>query len=258
MRVTELKALMRECELRGYSWLRKAELIAFLQNNLLHARPPRPNRSPQPARPNRPPPPPPPQVIAVQAQLVRFRPDRPRQPELMRRLATPQSEFKPYRLKPKRREESFLEPLAPVEPPAQNPPNPKKLKKMKKKLDELNRKIRHSRKKNNGLIHKRNSLRKVIEEMQRGNEKPIIERPFIFIGCELAYGRAYRSYRVERRPKMDLKSFFKEIRRGLMEKIKQELVNRRSARIQTNVWIRFVKDEDRINLVFNSRMMDLH
>ena len=30
---------------------------------------------------------------------------------------------------------------------------------MKKKLDELNRKIRHSRKKHAGMIHKRNSLR---------------------------------------------------------------------------------------------------
>ena len=33
MRVAELKALMRECGLRGYSRLRKAELIALLQNN---------------------------------------------------------------------------------------------------------------------------------------------------------------------------------------------------------------------------------
>ena len=29
----ELKALTRKCRLRNYSWLRKAELIAFLQNN---------------------------------------------------------------------------------------------------------------------------------------------------------------------------------------------------------------------------------
>ena len=33
MRMTKLRALARECELRGYSKLRKAELIAFLQNN---------------------------------------------------------------------------------------------------------------------------------------------------------------------------------------------------------------------------------
>ena len=33
MRVPELKALTRECGLRNYSRLRKAELIAFLQDN---------------------------------------------------------------------------------------------------------------------------------------------------------------------------------------------------------------------------------
>ena len=31
MRMHELKALMRECRLRGYSRLRKAKLIAFFQ-----------------------------------------------------------------------------------------------------------------------------------------------------------------------------------------------------------------------------------
>ena len=33
LRMPELKALARECGLRGYSRLRKADLIAFLQNN---------------------------------------------------------------------------------------------------------------------------------------------------------------------------------------------------------------------------------
>ena len=92
MKVTELKALARERGLRGYSWLRKAELIELLQNNQLRARDlrppaswrslpipaPRPIPALRPPRPNRPPPPPPP--------LVRFRPDRPRQPELLRQL----------------------------------------------------------------------------------------------------------------------------------------------------------------------------
>ena len=31
--MTKLRALAKECELRGYSKLRKAELIAFLQDN---------------------------------------------------------------------------------------------------------------------------------------------------------------------------------------------------------------------------------
>ena len=98
---------------------------------------------------------------------IRFRPDRPRQPELLRKLEERNlhppplmrhSEYrgprasapmlKSYQLKPKKGKETFIEWK---ESPSTNP---KKLKRMKKKLDELNRKIRHSRKKNNGLIHK--------------------------------------------------------------------------------------------------------
>ena len=37
---------------------------------------------------------------------------------------------------------------------------------MKKKLGKLNRKIRHSKKKHNGLIYKRNSLKKAIENFK--------------------------------------------------------------------------------------------
>ena len=65
MRVAELKALTRECGLRGYSRLRKAELTVLLQNN------PPATRTRPPTTLQRPSPPPPPQV-----QLVRFRPDR--------------------------------------------------------------------------------------------------------------------------------------------------------------------------------------
>ena len=55
LKMPELKALPRECELRGYSQLRKAELIAFLQNNEHRAR--RRQRLPQMStwEPNRPP-----------------------------------------------------------------------------------------------------------------------------------------------------------------------------------------------------------
>ena len=38
MRMPELKALAKECRLRGYSRLRKAELIALLQDNEHQAR----------------------------------------------------------------------------------------------------------------------------------------------------------------------------------------------------------------------------
>ena len=33
MRVPELKALARECGLRGYSWMRRAELSELIQND---------------------------------------------------------------------------------------------------------------------------------------------------------------------------------------------------------------------------------
>ena len=52
MRIPELKALARECRLRGYSRLRKAELIALLQDNEHQAQrppPPHPQRHTAPA-----------------------------------------------------------------------------------------------------------------------------------------------------------------------------------------------------------------
>ena len=52
MRITELKALARDRGLRNYSRMRKAELVALLQNNSPPAprtRPPRPTRPPPPA-----------------------------------------------------------------------------------------------------------------------------------------------------------------------------------------------------------------
>ena len=51
MKVMEVKALVRDCGLRNYSRMRKAELVALLQNNPPPAprtRPPRPTRSSPP------------------------------------------------------------------------------------------------------------------------------------------------------------------------------------------------------------------
>ena len=174
---------MKERGLRGYSRLKKAELIVLLRE--LHARPP-PMPTPRPIPDPRPPPPPlrpmptlrPPQVRPPRPNRppsppppsVRFRPDRPRQPELIRQLEerNPQPlqppTLKPYQLKTKRGKETFIE--SPMEQKESPPTNPKKLKCMKKKLGELNRKIRHSRKKHDGLIHKQNSLKKAIEGLK--------------------------------------------------------------------------------------------
>ena len=58
MRVTELKALAGDRELRNYSWVRKAELVALLQNNPLPSRSGGSAPRARPLRPTRPPPPP--------------------------------------------------------------------------------------------------------------------------------------------------------------------------------------------------------
>ena len=78
------------------------------------------------------------------------------------------------------------------------------------------------------------------------------------IELEQAFNGTYRSYRVNGRPKMDVDTFFNRIRKGLIELIKRELNTRTSARIQTTTWIRFAKDEDRVDLAFNSLMTSVY
>ena len=61
MRVPELKVLARDRELRNYSWMRKAELVALLQNNPLPSR----SGGPRASAPRTRSPPPPPQRHAA-------------------------------------------------------------------------------------------------------------------------------------------------------------------------------------------------
>ena len=109
------------------------------------------------------------------------------------------------------------------------------------------------------MIHKRNALRKVIKEIKRGTKpEPVAKPEWNFKKREQAFGGAYRSYRVNGRPKMDVDTFFNRIREGLTELIKRELTVLNSARVQMTTWIRFFRDEDRVELAFNSRMTDVH
>ena len=165
--------------------------------------------------------------------------------------------FKPYQLKPKRDGETFIEP--PIEEQSNTSIDPKKLKQMKKKLDELNRKIRHSRKKHDGMIHKKNALRKVIEGLKHGTKpEPMTEPKWNFKELEQAFNGAYRNYRVNGRPRMDVDTFFSQIREGQIDLNKLELTVLNSARVQMTTWIRFVKDDDQVELAFNSRITDVH
>ena len=77
-----------------------------------------------------------------------------------------------------------------------------------------------------------------------------------------ALDRAYRSYRINGRSRMDVDTFFDQIRQNLIDLMNRELTDLGSARVQTTTWIRFrieFKDgiNDRVRLPFNSRMTDI-
>ena len=82
------------------------------------------------------------------------------------------------------------------------------------------------------------------------------------IELEQAFRGAYRSYRTNRRPKIDVDTFFNRIGKRLIELIERELETRTSARIQMTVWIRFVRDEEedqeKVELDFNSLMTSVY
>ena len=159
-----------------------------------------------------------------------------------------------------------------IEPPVEQPPsNSKQIKCMKKKLGKLNKKIRHSKRKHNNLISKRNSIRKEIEELKGPCEpKGPREHEESFDAKELeqAFGRAYRRYRFNGRSRMDVDTFFDRIRRNLIDLMNRVLTDLGSARVQMTAWIRLIQtlEDDfgniigfnRKRLLFNSRMTEIH
>ena len=57
---------------------------------------------------------------------------------------------------------------------------------------------------------------------------------------------------------MDIETFFHRIRGDIINLTRRELTDLNSARVQMTTWIRFIKDDDRVELAFNSRMTDAH
>ena len=134
--------------------------------------------------------------------------------------------------------DSAIDRLEPTHPPT---------KRIERKISELNKKIRRAKKNKvkEALIAKREALRPKLADGKWNPEARVLEE---------AFGRAYRRYRIDGRPRMDYDTFFNRIKFQLILTLKKA----RSAKVQATTWIRFKQVDETIELAFNSRMMNVH
>ena len=245
-----LKALTRERGLRGYSWMRKAEIIELIRNNQQSWAPD------IPTRPN-------------QTQSVRFRPDRPRQsPQTAdrwvgrsQRGATAGWGFASTS-GPTQQEMHIFEQqeMSKSRPQVKNKLNdwydwlvnhvPKTVK------DKASRAFKTFKDKIMGFYNRvTGSGNHTQLKGSRSRETEPIE-------LGQALNGTYRSHRINGRPRMDVETFFHRVRGDLIDLIKRELNDLNSARVQTTTWIRFIRDDEegqeRVEKAFNSFMMNVY
>ena len=129
-------------------------------------------------------------------------------------------------------------------------PTPPPTKRTERKIFELNKKVRRAKrnKVKEALIAKREDLRSKLADVTWNPEARVLEG---------AFGRAYRRYRIDGRPRMDPDTFFNRIKSQLIVTLKKESKGR-SVKVQTTTWIGFKQDEELVELAFNSRMTDVH
>ena len=88
------------------------------------------------------------------------------------------------------------------------------------------------------------------------------EESFNPIELEQAFGRAYKSYRINERSRIDVQTFFDRTRGNLIDLMNRKIQGLGSARVQTTLWIEVMKEYadgiiDRVRLPFNSRMTEI-
>ena len=204
MRMPELKSLARDRRLRNYYRMRKAELVALLQNNGTKEDP----RVPTPG--TRPPPPPPPPTQTWEPIDDR----RPRKPSPQEMDMFEKQEMSKSRPQVKTKLNKWYDWLI------HHVPKPIK--------DGASKACITFKDKVMGLYNRVTG--------STGNGKRIKEpEPFKPIELEQAFNWAYRSYRVNGKPKIDVDMFFNRTGKRLIELIERELKTRTSARIQTTV-----------------------
>ena len=232
MRMPELKSLARKRRLRGYSRMRKAELVALLQNSS----PPSQSRaSTSPTPQTRPPPPP---------QMSTWEPidgRKPRKPSPQEMDIFEQQEISKSRPQVKTKLNKWYDWLINHVPKPIKDGASKAFKTFKDKVMGLYNRVTGS----------------------TGNETIIKEsKPSKPIELEQAFSGAYRSYRINGRPKIDVDMFFNRTGKRLIELTERELKTQTSARIQTTAWIRFIRNDEegqeRVELAFNSLMTSVY
>ena len=261
LRMPELKALARERRLRGYSRLRKAELIAFLQKDEEDRR----QEEPPTQRPELEVPQP-----STKRQLKLRRNKNSKfnkqfknlskeinnlkshieglENKIIKATHSMNARFKRKKIRSMKRDvvkeieklKEFKKSLESIESriPKYNNSN----KRIENKIAELNKKIRRAKNKKNKerLIAKRNSLRLGPKEL------------------EGAFGGAKRRYGIDGIEGMDVETYFARTRKFLIDLLNKETTNR-AVRSQATIWIRFTRDGvEMVNLAFNSRMMTVY
>ena len=251
MRMPELKSLARDRGLKNYSRMRKAELVALLQNS---PPPGQSHTSTSPTPCTRPPLPP---------QVSTWEPidDRkPRKPSSQEMDIFEKQEMSKSQPQVKTKLNKWYDWLINHVPKPIKDGAGKAFKTFKDKVMGLYDRIAGSTQWSTGPS---------TTERGAASAKP---KPFKPIELEQALGGAYRSYGINGRPKIDVDIFFNKIGKRLIELIEQELKTRTSARIQTTAWIRFVRDgpprgpgeahdeegKERVELAFNSLMTSVY
>ena len=224
MRMPELKSLARDRGLRNYSRLRKAEMVALLQNG------PPPGQSRANTSPTSP------TQTWEPIDDRRLRKPSPQEMDIFEQQETSKS-----RPQVKTKLNKWYDWLINHVPKPIKDGASKALKTFKDKVMGLCNRVTGS----------------------TGNETRIKgPKPFKPIELEQDFRGAYRSYRVNGRPKIDVDTFFNRMRKELIGLIKRELKTRTSARIQMTTWIRFVRDaeegQERVELAFNSLMTGVY
>ena len=227
MRVPELKSLAKDRGLRNYSQMRKAELVALFQNNL----PPSRSGGPREAAPT-----PPTQTW----EPIDDR--RPRKPSPQEMDIFEQQEISKSRPQVKSKLNKWYDWLI------NHVPKPIK--------DGASKAFTTFKDKVMGLYNR------VTGSIGNNGTRIKEPKPFKPIELEQAFRGSYRSYKVNGRPKIDVDTFFSRIRKKLIELIKRELKTRTSARIQTTVWFRLIRDDkegqERVELALNSLMTSVY